>query len=91
MFKIHAEKMEEVFRDIQVMYVKLVSMLVEECEKRIGPGAVQLCRYCSWFSGTHGSNTFFRLGICYSLLRQNYRREDELLSNTDPFSSFESY
>ena len=36
MFKIHAEKMKEVFRDIQVMYVKLVSMLVEECEKRIG-------------------------------------------------------
>ena len=36
MFKIHAEKMQEVFRDIQAMCVKLVSMLAEECEKRIG-------------------------------------------------------
>ena len=31
-FKIHAEKMYEVFRDIQDMYVRLVSMLVNECE-----------------------------------------------------------
>ena len=35
-FKIHAEKMYEVFRDIQDMYVRLVSMLVKECEDRLG-------------------------------------------------------
>ena len=35
-FKIHAEKMYEVFRDIQDMYVRLVSMLVEECEVILG-------------------------------------------------------
>ena len=35
-FKIHAEKMHEVFRDIQDMYVRLVSMLVEECEVILG-------------------------------------------------------
>ena len=35
-FKIHAEKMYEIFRDIQDMYVRLVSMLVEECEVILG-------------------------------------------------------
>ncbi|XP_028402859.1 uncharacterized protein LOC114525656 [Dendronephthya gigantea] len=35
-YKIHAEKMHDVFRDIQDMYVRLVSMLVKECESRLG-------------------------------------------------------
>ena len=35
-FKIYAEKMYEVFRDIQDMYVRLVSMLVKECEVILG-------------------------------------------------------
>ena len=35
-FKIHAEKMCEVFRDIQDMYIRLVSMLATECERRLG-------------------------------------------------------
>ena len=35
-FKIHAEKMYEIFRDIQDMYVRLVSMLVKECEVILG-------------------------------------------------------
>ena len=34
--KIHAEKMYEVFRDIQDMFVRLVSMLVKECEAMLG-------------------------------------------------------
>ena len=35
-FKIYAEKMYKVFRDIQTMYVRLVSMLVKECEAILG-------------------------------------------------------
>jgi predicted nucleotidyltransferase len=34
--KIHAEKMHKVFTDIQDMYIRLVSMLAEECEIRLG-------------------------------------------------------
>ena len=36
LFKIHAEKMHDVFRDIQDMYIRFVSMLVKECESRLG-------------------------------------------------------
>ena len=34
--KIHADQMHEVFRDIQDMYIRLVSMLATECESRLG-------------------------------------------------------
>ena len=35
-FKIHAEKIYGVFRDIQDMYIRLVSMFVKKCESRLG-------------------------------------------------------
>ena len=35
-FKIHARKICEVFRDIQDMYVRFVSMLARECESTLG-------------------------------------------------------
>ncbi len=35
-FKIHSDKMYNLFRDIQDMYERLVSMLVKECEGRLG-------------------------------------------------------
>ena len=36
LFQIKADKMHEVFQDIQDMFVRLVSMLGKECESRIG-------------------------------------------------------
>ena len=36
LFQIHATKIHEVFGDIQDMYVRLVSMLVKECESKLG-------------------------------------------------------
>ena len=35
-FKIHADEIYDIFRDIQDMYKRLVSMLVKECEGRLG-------------------------------------------------------
>ncbi|CAB4021016.1 tetratricopeptide repeat 28-like [Paramuricea clavata] len=35
-YEIHAHKVHEVFRDIQDMYIRLVSTLVKECESRLG-------------------------------------------------------
>ena len=35
-FKIHTDKIYNLFRDIQDMYKRLVSMLVKECEGRLG-------------------------------------------------------
>ncbi len=36
LFKIHADQVHDVFRDIQDMYIRLVSMLAKECESRLG-------------------------------------------------------
>ena len=35
-FKVRADQVHDVFRDIQDMYVRLVSMLARECESRLG-------------------------------------------------------
>ena len=62
-FKIHAEKMYEVFRDIQDMYVRLVSMLVNECEIILGKPP---CKYAIIALGSVArmEATFLRFGIC---------------------------
>jgi hypothetical protein len=36
LFKVHADGVHDLFRDIQDMYTRLVSMLVNECEGRLG-------------------------------------------------------
>ena len=36
LFKIYADKMHDIFRDIQDMYIRLISMLVKECERELG-------------------------------------------------------
>ncbi len=36
LFKVHADQVHDVFRDITNMYIRLVSMLAKECESRLG-------------------------------------------------------